>query len=704
MLQSPKAQGQRYQGQSNSSENPILDVKEDPKCRIQRQTSQQRGSPRRPQHQHHRRIQSVPDSLLMSLSAAHVQDIEGICNAYQTGNLGHDRDSLMEDGCDRQKLHANANMVDGFYMQKHTELSSMPSGGKNIKNRISYFERLSKPTKNEFSETEYASITQYPSFLSSNQEDSVRMIDEMLSFDASLLPHSSSILDQGSNIGSGMPLATNTFTQSIKGSISRAQTFSQVEPALPTPPQSACISAFDLAPLPHTNYINLASLNIPGDNEVESYFPSQTSQSFPQPGQSSPTMHHIGLFDISISTVIEEDVASDRDHHVMTKAPPLPPNSTFDIEETQSERAKSKEVSPTPLNANPTGISMEEISSFIAGPHSDGKWVCLFHECGKRFGRKENIKSHVQTHLGDRQFECKVCKKCFVRQHDLKRHAKIHTGIKPYPCLCGNSFARHDALTRHRQRGMCIGAFEGVVKKVAKRGRPRKRPLDDDGSEAPPKAKKKASRENNSSMSVSDTSSACSSSGSSISDPLTPDPIEFGSPAPETPGFEQYDSSSSSTSRSEKEDSPEVMEHSNNTPDYTPPTSPPEFCELDVVSSSNMTAAESSKRNSSASSSFSDEELMADGREMDYSDLGLPLPSASNSGKSTGSDSNAPSEDNGVPEDNDFSQITGNGDDFLFSQDTFQIFELTTLERDPSILGGLDGEDIYIKPELLRNP
>lgn len=122
-----------------------------------------------------------------------------------------------------------------------------------------------------------------------------------------------------------------------------------------------------------------------------------------------------------------------------------------------------------------TGITQDDISQYIQGPDpSDGKWICTFEECLKRFGRKENIKSHVQTHLNDRQYRCPTCRKCFVRQHDLKRHAKIHTGIKPYPCDCGNSFARHDALTRHRQRGMCIGAFDGIVRKVAKRGRPRK--------------------------------------------------------------------------------------------------------------------------------------------------------------------------------------------------------------------------------------
>ncbi|KAL2752058.1 hypothetical protein ACRALDRAFT_1066139 [Sodiomyces alcalophilus JCM 7366] len=122
-----------------------------------------------------------------------------------------------------------------------------------------------------------------------------------------------------------------------------------------------------------------------------------------------------------------------------------------------------------------TGVTLDDISMYIQGPDaSDNKWLCLYEGCGKKFGRKENIKSHVQTHLNDRQYQCPSCKKCFVRQHDLKRHAKIHTGIKPYPCECGNSFARHDALTRHRQRGMCIGAFDGIVKKVVKRGRPRK--------------------------------------------------------------------------------------------------------------------------------------------------------------------------------------------------------------------------------------
>ncbi|EUC47931.1 hypothetical protein COCMIDRAFT_3064 [Bipolaris oryzae ATCC 44560] len=122
-----------------------------------------------------------------------------------------------------------------------------------------------------------------------------------------------------------------------------------------------------------------------------------------------------------------------------------------------------------------TGIAPEEVQRYISEQDATtGKWTCLYQGCGKVFGRRENIRSHIQTHLGDRQFKCNGCGKCFVRQHDLKRHAKIHSGNKPYKCPCGAGFARQDALTRHRQRGMCVGGFPDAVRRQAKRGRPKK--------------------------------------------------------------------------------------------------------------------------------------------------------------------------------------------------------------------------------------
>jgi len=122
-----------------------------------------------------------------------------------------------------------------------------------------------------------------------------------------------------------------------------------------------------------------------------------------------------------------------------------------------------------------TGISPEEVQRYISEQDpTTSKWTCMYPECGKTFGRRENIRSHVQTHLGDRQYRCNHCSKCFVRQHDLKRHAKIHSGTKPYKCPCSAEFARQDALTRHRQRGMCVGGFPDAVRRQAKRGRPKK--------------------------------------------------------------------------------------------------------------------------------------------------------------------------------------------------------------------------------------
>lgn len=172
-----------------------------------------------------------------------------------------------------------------------------------------------------------------------------------------------------------------------------------------------------------------------------------------------------------------------------------------------------------------TNITLDDIAQFIEGPDpEDNKWVCKFDGCNKKFGRKENIKSHVQTHLGDRQFKCDHCGKCFVRGHDLKRHAKIHTGAKAYACLCGNAFARHDALTRHRQRGMCVGAFEGIVRKEIKRGRPRKhRPEMDERVDKASRSRQKRHHQSSSQTSGAElyASSASSCSMSSWGSPPT---------------------------------------------------------------------------------------------------------------------------------------------------------------------------------------
>ncbi|KAI9822319.1 MAG: hypothetical protein M1827_000037 [Pycnora praestabilis] len=253
---------------------------------------------------------------------------------------------------------------------------------------------------------------------------------------------------------------------------------------LPSPPNTAPLmpsSTFDMAPMPSPSFLTRSGLKMEfprADNGYESsYYSPMSSALSPSASsqRSSPELADMPLFEDPLA-----NMASFPNRNGINVLPSS--NSAMELSSVTSSintpfSPRAMSISELNLDATveDTGITIDDIASFISGPDPiDGKWVCLFPECNKKFGRKENIKSHVQTHLGDRQYRCIHCKKCFVRQHDLKRHAKIHSGVKPYPCLCGNSFARHDALTRHRQRGMCIGAFEGVVKKVVKRGRPKK--------------------------------------------------------------------------------------------------------------------------------------------------------------------------------------------------------------------------------------
>lgn len=509
------------------------------------------------------------------------------------------------------------------------------------------------------------------------QDDSARMIDEIFSFDPSSVTASILGVPPPTRRGSA-PLNAPFCNGSTKGHPQRALTFPRDNSNFGSHMQ--CVSAFDLAPLNHPNYVNLATLSMPLEDDVASFYSPRSnipSPSFP-PVQATADLPPVGLFSVdSTMSSVPEEFTEER---VIIKDDPYSeePFEASDLPELREQG----ETTPQPTSASNTGISMEEITSFISGPEtSDGKWVCKFPECDKRFGRKENIKSHVQTHLGDRQYRCEVCKKCFVRQHDLKRHSKIHTGIKPYPCLCGNSFARHDALTRHRQRGMCIGAFEGIVKKVAKRGRPRKKQLDEDGNEL---VRPDKISDQEPSLSSASSSASSSSSRSDVSDPRTPTALDCASPSPDSPNFDQYDSSASSTGRSIKEESPELLP-SFGSPVDTPPTSPP-----DSGGFGHFSYKLDAKR-SSHGSSFPEEDIYRY-REIDYSDFGLPIPE-DDVKFGSGSDYSS-----------DFSQGSNAADEYMFSQADGLMFTLTTLEQNPNILGGLGGEDNYIKPELLSNP
>ncbi|GIJ87741.1 metallothionein expression activator [Aspergillus pseudoviridinutans] len=251
-------------------------------------------------------------------------------------------------------------------------------------------------------------------------------------------------------------------------------TFSNSKIEMPSPPNTASfeIDSFDAfgsqqgSSFEISESENLSQSHYASSSATSSFQSSPELAAMPSPEENHEKAQKLPIFPAASSRATHRKALSTTSSSSLTKPRLSPRVASIDSLNLDARvHASIKE----------TGITIDEIASYISGPDpEDGKWVCLHPGCERRFGRKENIKSHVQTHLGDRQYKCDHCNKCFVRGHDLKRHAKIHTGDKPYECLCGNVFARHDALTRHRQRGMCIGGYKGIVRKTTKRGRPKK--------------------------------------------------------------------------------------------------------------------------------------------------------------------------------------------------------------------------------------
>ena len=144
-------------------------------------------------------------------------------------------------------------------------------------------------------------------------------------------------------------------------------------------------------------------------------------------------------------------------------SPVISPNSKASI--TKQLKESSLQSSPRRRIKKTSLLPPGEIDNYWIGPDENKIYTCTYKNCFKKFTRRYNVRSHIQTHLSDRPFGCTFCPKQFVRQHDLNRHVKGHIEARYSKCPCGKEFARLDALKKHQDRNICIGGNKGNITK-----------------------------------------------------------------------------------------------------------------------------------------------------------------------------------------------------------------------------------------------
>ncbi|KAJ3087213.1 zinc-finger protein [Quaeritorhiza haematococci] len=102
--------------------------------------------------------------------------------------------------------------------------------------------------------------------------------------------------------------------------------------------------------------------------------------------------------------------------------------------------------------------TFDELTDHVSERHiGSGKseYVCLWRGCdrgGKPFAQRQKVMRHIQTHTGDKPYECELCHQRFSEQGIMTQHLRTHTGERPYKCPeegCGKDFAIPGALTIH---------------------------------------------------------------------------------------------------------------------------------------------------------------------------------------------------------------------------------------------------------------
>lgn len=109
---------------------------------------------------------------------------------------------------------------------------------------------------------------------------------------------------------------------------------------------------------------------------------------------------------------------------------------------------------------NKAFANFDSLTSHLSEDHigmGKSEYICLWEGCernGRGFGQRQKAMRHIQTHTGDKPYQCQLCKKRFSEANIMAQHMRTHTGEKPFKCPepgCGREFSISGALTIHRR-------------------------------------------------------------------------------------------------------------------------------------------------------------------------------------------------------------------------------------------------------------
>ncbi|KAI8359343.1 hypothetical protein B0O80DRAFT_398592 [Mortierella sp. GBAus27b] len=105
-------------------------------------------------------------------------------------------------------------------------------------------------------------------------------------------------------------------------------------------------------------------------------------------------------------------------------------------------------------------LNYDSLTNHLSEDHigmGKSEYVCQWEGCernGRGFGQRQKAMRHIQTHTGDKPYQCQLCKKRFSEANIMAQHMRTHTGEKPFKCPepgCGREFSISGALTIHRR-------------------------------------------------------------------------------------------------------------------------------------------------------------------------------------------------------------------------------------------------------------